>query len=170
MLAAALPPRGVLVIGGNSGAGKSTLATAVLDLLGPAAVKWELELAYLGWRGLEAGTRGFARALGRALCHGRADLTTFDWLAMRPGPAARLLHPARLRGPVVIEGVGADVALGRYADVVVRVEAPGAERRRRVDNRDGYWGDLWQRWAADEQAQRARAGGCTARQQFLIYS
>lgn len=152
LLAHLMPPRGVMVIGGASGSGKSTLASALMELLPPTATLLQVECAYLGWRGLHAGLDMVAAALLRACRLGHADLTTWDWNASRPSGAARVLAPARLSGPLVIEGVGADVALAHLADLVVRVEAPAALRERRVADRDGYWADLWQRWAADEEA------------------
>ncbi|WP_371174192.1 hypothetical protein [Buchananella felis] len=158
LLAHLLPRRGVIVIGGASGSGKSTLARALLDLLPPHAVHLQVEASYLGWRGLEPGLRLVEAALRRSTSHGHADLPTWDWLASRPGGSVPLLAPARLRAPLLIEGVGADVALARLADLVVRVEAPASLRERRVAERDGYWNQLWPRWAADEEAHAYRAG------------
>lgn len=156
LLAHLMPPRGVMVIGGASGSGKSTLASALMELLPPTATLLQVECSYLGWRGLHAGVDMVATALLRASRLGYSDLTTWDWNASRPAGSIRLLAAHR-RGPLVVEGVGADAALAHLANLVVRMEAPASLRAQRVENRDGYWSHLWDRWAADEEA-HAHAG------------
>lgn len=153
LLAHRLPRNGVIVIGGPSGSGKSTLAARLLELLPSHAAHLKVEDSYLGWPGRHAGVRLLERAMWRANQLGHADLITWDWLSSGPGGSSRLLALSRLRAPLVIEGVEADSALGHLANLVVRVEAPPPLRAQRVAARDGYWSQLWDRWAAEEEAQ-----------------
>lgn len=133
----------LVAVAGPSGAGKSTLAATLAAL--PAAGLFPLESCYRGWRGLHLGLRLAAdhmaalRAGAGAVCWPQ-----WDWLAARPLPPRPLPRP-RL---AVVEGVGADHPLiAAHADVVVRVEAPPALRRRRVAERDGQWDFDWYEWA-----------------------
>ncbi|WP_127129230.1 dephospho-CoA kinase [Georgenia sp. SYP-B2076] len=157
---------GPLVVGidGRSGSGKSDLAGEVVDrlralpdLAGPGAVALlALEDAYRGWYGLGVGVGAVAAGVLEPLSRGLpGTVRRFDWGAGElDGPLTVPAPGAPLPRVLVLEGCGAgSAACAPFVDVLVWLDAPEAERRRRAMARDdGAWADLWDAWSAQEQA------------------
>ncbi|MFH5822734.1 hypothetical protein [Georgenia sp. AZ-5] len=154
----------VVGIDGRSGSGKSGLAASVVAALrerpgleGPGAVGLlALEDAYRGWYGLGVGVGVVAAQVLEPLSRGlRGAVRRYDWAA---GAVDGVMHvpPPDLPLPrvLVVEGCGAGSrACAPFVDVLVWLEAPEPERRRRAMARDGgSWAHLWDAWAAQEQA------------------
>lgn len=170
----------VVLVDGRSGSGKTTFAAALAPLLreaqGRTAELLRVEDLYPGWDGLAAG----AAAVPGVLRTGR--YRRYDWIA---GAFAETLTLERGR-PLVIEGcgalsaqsiaaardwaaagsgdpasVGASAGPGAAADagavLLVWIELPAGERRRRALARDGEtFRPHWDRWARQEDALAAR--------------
>ena len=146
---AAAGPR-VVAIDGRSGAGKTTFARSVAAALGGAPVV-ALEELYGGWDGLADGAlRLVTDVLAPLSSTGRARVPRYDWHAAAWSSPALLDHPA----DVVVEGVGAGSRRAApYTTLLVWLELPGPERRRRALARDaGAFDAHWARWAAQEEA------------------
>ncbi len=156
-LRAAAPRAGntrVLAVDGRSGAGKTTLAAELSKELDGAPIV-SLEDFYGGWDGLEAGIDRLVAEVLEPLAAGQAALVpSYDWIGERWAEPVRLEPPALL----VVEGVGAGARRAAvYASVLIWLEVPEAERRRRAMARDGEtYRPHWDRWAAQEEAMLAR--------------
>lgn len=151
-LALGRPPslgRGRLVcVDGPAGSGKTTLAGGIGDLSGGVVV--HMDDLYPGWSGL-AQVDGQLEDLLLPLSEGRpGTYRRYDWEAGRFAETVTV-DPSPL---LVVEGVGSGPA--RFADLttlLVWVEAPYDERRRRGIERDGEaFAPHWEQWARDETA------------------
>lgn len=142
----------LVCVDGPAGSGKTTLAAALgegFEELGHGAARVvHMDDLYAGWSGLP----GIDAQLGDLLVplgEGRpGSYRRYDWVEGRF--AEQVVVPwAPL---VVLEGVGAGAA--RFAPLVtvlVWVEAPYDERRRRGLERDGEaFAPHWEQWARDE--------------------
>lgn len=148
------PPRcgatRLVCIDGPSGSGKTTLAARLAPALGGVPVV-AMDDLYPGWDGLAAAVPLLARSIVTPLVEGRAARSPcFDWVRGCYGPDRELGTPPVL----VVEGVGCGAReIAEHATLVVWVEAPEAERRRRGLTRDGgAYEPFWNRWAAQERA------------------
>jgi uridine kinase len=143
----------VLAIDGRSGSGKSTLAAALAIETGAPVVG--LEDLYGGWDGLEAGIDRLVADVLEPLATGKTALVpSYDWIGERwrdPIP----LDPPEL---LVVEGIGAGaLRAAPYLSVLIWLDVPDDERKRRALRRDGdTYRPHWARWAAQEDALLAR--------------
>lgn len=156
----ARPPRcgatRLVCIDGPSGSGKTTLGSQLAAGLGGAPVV-AMDDLYPGWDGLAAAVPLLARSVVTPLVEGRsAHSPYFDWARGCYGPERSLGTPPVL----VVEGVGCGAReIAGYATLLVWVEAPEAERRRRGLARDGgAYEPYWDRWAAQERVHFAAEG------------
>ena len=153
---AGFPPESLLIaIDGPTGSGKSSLARELEAPLGElvgagAGVELvQIESYVPGWSGLADGVARCREGL-KALDRGRsADLPSWDWHAMRPGPV-KTWRPAS-GAIMILEGCGAlAAATGRWRRLRclrVLVEAPEGLRHERIARRDPYHWDIasWER-------------------------
>ncbi len=142
----------IIAVDGRSGAGKTTVALELAALLRRhrTVSLFHLEDIYPGWDGLADGVAGYVRSVLEPLAHGLpAQWTAWDWEAGNDG-ASRTTAAADV---VLVEGVGAAHGRARdLVDVVVWVDAPARQRKRRALERDGQtYAPFWDRWAAQEE-------------------
>lgn len=141
------PRRGPLVrvvaVEGRSGSGKSTVAEqvrrALADRGAPVAVL-TMEDLYPGWGGLSEAPQLLREWVLLPLAEGRAAAWhRYDWERDGFG-TERVGLPADLvehGGTLLVEGCGSGAAPVRdLVDLLVWVEAPEAERSRRLDERE----------------------------------
>ncbi|WP_026556109.1 aminodeoxychorismate synthase component I [Arthrobacter sp. 35W] len=142
----------LIAVDGRSGAGKTTLALELAALLrGHRRVSvFHLEDIYPGWDGLAAGVERYVGRVLAPLSAGQdARWASWDWDNHFDGP----MHTTPLADVVIVEGVGAAHASARpFLDVVVWVEAPDVDRKRRALARDGdTYAPFWEQWARQEE-------------------
>lgn len=146
----------LLCLDGPAGSGKTSLAAAVASAAAPASVSvLHLDDLYEGWSGLaDVGQRLREDVVAPLATVGRGHYRRWDWHA--DGWAERRsVEPADL---LVVEGVGAGTPeLDPWRSLLVWLDAPAAERKRRALARDGAaFAPHWDSWAADEAALHAR--------------
>ncbi|NVM98770.1 aminodeoxychorismate synthase component I [Arthrobacter sp. SDTb3-6] len=161
-MADARHPRPVIIaVDGRSGAGKTTIALELAALLRRhrTVSLFHLEDIYPGWDGLADGVDRYVSTVLAPLAQGRpAHWTPWNWTAgtwasgdrdTADDAGSRTTAAADV---VLVEGVGAAHAAAReFLDVVVWVEAPAPQRKRRALARDGdSYAPFWDRWAAQE--------------------
>ena len=138
----------LLLIDGRSGAGKTTLAARLAALLRAEVV--HLDDLYLGWDGLDAGSRRAGTEVLAPLAAGRtARFRPWDWATSRLADEPRTVEPG---GVVIVEGCGSlSRANAAFADVALWLELDEDERHRRALERDAddSW---WAGWRAQEDA------------------
>lgn len=142
----------IIAVDGRSGAGKTTVALELAALLRRhrTVSLFHLEDIYPGWDGLTDGVARYVGTVLEPLHRGRqAQWTAWDWAAGNDG-ASRTTAAADV---VLVEGVGsAHASALPWVDVVVWVEAPMQQRKRRALERDGdTYAPFWDRWAAQEE-------------------
>jgi anthranilate synthase component 1/para-aminobenzoate synthetase len=146
----------IIAVDGRSGAGKTTLALELAALLRRhhSVSLFHLEDIYPGWDGLSDGVERYVSTVLTPLAQGRpAHWTPWDWdsgtWTAADDAGSRTTAVADV---VLVEGVGAAHAAAReLLDVVVWVDAPAPQRRRRALERDGdAYTPFWDRWAAQE--------------------
>ena len=143
----------VVAVDGRSGTGKTTYAGALAAALDAPVL--HLDDVYPGWDGLEPAVATLADDVLTPLCEGRpAAYHRWDWTADRPGA----LQPVSPTPVLVVEGVGAGaLPAGRYAAVLVWLDADDAVRKSRALRRDGeVFAREWDRWAHGEERLLAR--------------
>ena len=144
----------VIAIDGRSGSGKSLLAARLRRELGGVPIV-SLEDLYGGWDGLEAGIDRLVTEVLEPLAAWRTALVpSYDWIAERWNEPIPLDPPEFL----IVEGMGAGAErAARYLSVLVWLEVPEEERKRRAMARDGeIYRPHWERWAAQEAELLAR--------------
>jgi hypothetical protein len=153
------PPAGrttVVCLDGPSGSGKTVLADRVARALGGCPVV-HMDNLYPGWDGLAAAVPLLVERVLEPLAAGRGgEYPRFDWIAGRYAETRAV--PAT--DALVVEGAGCGSRTpARHASLLVWVDAPSAERRRRALARDGdTFRPHWRRWAQQEQALFAAEG------------
>lgn len=142
----------VVGVDGPSGSGKTTFAGRLSDATDARVL--HLENLYEGWHGLESAVPKAAQILAAVAVDEVGRAPGWDWEHDRPGPDVTLT-PAPV---IVVEGVGAAAAAIRpFLSVVVWVDGPEGERRRRALMRDGdTYAPWWDVWAAQERRHFAR--------------
>lgn len=151
----------IVAVDGPSGSGKTTcagrLAEALLSRSGIAPQVVHMDDLYPGWDGLAAAVPRLVAGVLAPLAAGRAGrYRRWDWAAGRDGDAVRV--PAADWLVVEGAGCGARAAASSYV-VLVWLDAPADERRRRGLARDGdTYAPHWERWAAQERAHFASEG------------
>lgn len=142
----------VVAIDGLSGAGKSMLAARLAEALTEAPVV-HMDDLYPGWDGLADAPARLLEWVLEPLSRGEpARYRRYDWGA---GEYAEW-HDVPEAPVLVVEGCGAGVrAVAPYLSLLVWVEAPEPERRRRGLARDPGYAPYWDRWARQEQAMYA---------------
>lgn len=150
----AAPPRcgstRLVCVDGPSGAGKTVLAGRLATALGDPPVLHVDDL-HPGWDGLAAAVPVLWAGVVAPLVAGRpARYRSYDWERQRYGTEHDLGTPPVL----VVEGVGAGARpVAAHAVLLIWVQAPRAERRRRGIERDGEaYRPHWERWARQEDA------------------
>lgn len=156
----------LLAVDGPAGSGKTTLAHRLAGELrerGTAAVVLSLDDLYDGWSGLNPSLDArVVEQILEPLADGRgARWQAYDWAAASFGEW-RDLAPTDV---LVLEGCGAGARhYAPYITLLLWLEAPAPERRRRALERDGRPVLAhWARWAVDEEREfsandtRARA-------------
>ncbi len=147
-----------LVIGvdGWSGAGKTGFARRLASQLSAACISTD-ELVP-GWDGLRASLDLVAGGILAPATRGEPGRwRRFDWVAQRPAewvevPTAEVL---------VVEGCCAGVPpIVGYLSYLIWLEAPDAERRRRLQAREDWeaYSPFFDRWRAQEVALQSGAG------------
>ena len=165
----------LVCIDGPAGSGKTTLAADLAASLVPTHGDVPVvhgDDLYEGWDVVAGETdvvRAFRRLDARVVrwlvdpwCRGRdGGHPVYDWAARAWGPARSVPASASV---VVLEGVGlAGDLLRRHAAVTVWVDADPAQRRRRVEQRDGAevathlddWDDRERAWYASDGTRSA---------------
>ncbi|HEY8319514.1 MAG TPA: hypothetical protein VIG76_11850 [Amnibacterium sp.] len=144
---------GVLLIDGRSGSGKTTLARWLAPRLGARVL--QMEELYCGWDGLDRAAGVLAERVLPAFAAGRvASWPRWDWAEGRVDGTG-FLRPG---GRLIVEGCGALTAASRpFAGLALLLDVDPVVRSWRIRRRDPA-GALpgHQRWAAQEQRQRAR--------------
>jgi len=147
------PPRAgrVKVVGveGRSGSGKSTLADRLATELRAPVVR--MDHLYPGWDGLAGGVDALVRWVLEPLAAGRpASWRRYDWAAGQYAEAHRVPDSDVL----IVEGVGVGARIVTpYLSLLIWLDLPEPERRRRALDRDGdIYAPHWDRWAAHEDA------------------
>lgn len=149
----------LVLLDGRAGAGKTTLATALARWLRrtcPVSVL-AMDDLYAGWGGLPGVGRELHEQVVRPLADGvRPRVRPWDWHADRRAPA-RALPPAAV---LLVEGVGCwSTSVARWVSLLVWVQMPTEQRRRRALARDGDgFAPHWDAWAADEERVHRREG------------
>jgi uridine kinase len=137
----------LVAVDGPSGSGKTTLARLLADELCAPTV--HMDDLYPGWDGLRAGTHRADEWVVQPLREGRsARYRRWDWAADRYGEWVQI-PPTDV---VVLEGCGSGALPGgKWASVLVWVEAEESVRRRRALARDPGFEPYWELWAAQER-------------------
>ncbi|AWE42353.1 hypothetical protein DDD63_05850 [Actinobaculum sp. 313] len=149
-------------IDGHSGAGKTTfarhLAASLRSSVDALAVA-EVEDFIPGWQGLMAGVQNVATELLTPLRrNGWADVRRWDWNAMRWDSHVRIPAVGTCRLFLLVGSGASSAACAPLLDRTVWIECDEAERRRRVDVREGEssesWWSIWRRQENALLAQR----------------
>jgi hypothetical protein len=145
----------VVGIDGMSGSGKTVFAHRLAAEL--AAPVLSTDDLVPGWDGLAESVRLLTDWVLRPLAAGQpARWRRYDWVAGRPGEWADLDPGAFL----VVEGCGTGVfPAAEYLSYLIWIDAPAAERRRRLQQREDWaaYAPFADRWARQEAALQARA-------------
>ncbi|WP_258066603.1 aminodeoxychorismate synthase component I [Arthrobacter sp. GMC3] len=142
----------IIAVDGRSGAGKTTVALELAALLRRhhTVSLFHLEDIYPGWDGLADGVERYVSTVLEPLRLGQpATWTAWDWAAKHDGAS----RTTAVSDVVLVEGVGAAHSSAMpLVDVVIWVEAPTPQRKRRALDRDGEtYAPFWDRWAAQEE-------------------
>ncbi len=143
----------VVAIDGPSGSGKTSIADGLAAVTGADVLHFDD--IYPGWHGLAATPPMVRHGVLDPIAAGEiGEVHRWDWDANRPGPVLRV-PPAAL---LILDGVGSGAETIRpYLSLLLWVEAPLPDRKRRALSRDGetyepYW-DVW----AEQEAQHFAA-------------
>lgn len=156
----------LLCIDGPSGSGKTTLADIAGEIAGAPVV--HLDDLYRGWDGLPAVGEHLAELLAPLATDRPGTYRRYDW---HRGELAETVQVAP--APIlIVEGVGAGQRrIADWISLLVWVEAPPEQRRRRALDRDGtasaphlerWWRAERIHFAADDAHDRADASIDTA--------
>ena len=148
-----LPLNPVIVIDGPSGAGKTTLAVALANEI-PDSVLVQMDDLYLGWSGLEYGSRHVARNLLTPRAAGLAGhWQRYDWEKHELAE----WHRVDPRQPLIVEGCGVlSRAAAALTDLRVWLTADDGVRKVRALARSEGFDEFWDGWETQFSAFVAR--------------
>ncbi len=162
--AAACGATKVVAVDGRSGSGKSSFADALAARTGGTVLRTDDLVP--GWRGLERMPTALATDLLAPLAVGEPGRPRrWDWVADRWAERLHVPPPPLL----VLDGCGSGSRRVRpYLSLLVWVEAPDDERRRRALARDGTtfepWWDVW----AEQERRLFTAEGTRAAADLVV--